>query len=153
MYDIYGPSADTTIPFIYLIIIVTIFFQIRYNIRDFNCGPIILTMRGILGCFFGIALGLLHFDTTKVQDSVPSLLAGLRTSFWASIAGIIGALTIKAGYQIFGPPEHSDSHELQGATIDDLARLLQSLQQSFAGNEDSTLVSQVRLLRQDLRKL
>ena len=120
---------------------------------NLNYGPIILTMLGILGCFFGIALGLLHFDTTKVQDSVPSLLAGLRTSFWASIAGIIGALTIKARYQIFGPPEHSDSHELQGATIDDLARLLQSLQQSLAGNEDSTLGSQVKLLRQDLRKL
>jgi hypothetical protein len=104
MYDMYGPSADTTIPFICLIIIVTIFFQIRYNPRDLNYGPIILTMLGILGCFLGIALGLLNFDTTKVQDSVPSLLAGLRTSFWASITGIIGALTIKARYQIFLAP-------------------------------------------------
>ena len=42
-----------------------------------------------------------------------------------------------------------DREGSQGATIDDLARLLQSLQQSLAGKEDSTLLSQVKLLRQE----
>jgi chromosome segregation ATPase len=149
MLDAHWSSPDTTIGFVSLIISSTIFFQIRYNPRDLNYGPIILTMLGILGCFLGIALGLLDFDTTKIQDSVPSLLAGIKTSFWASIAGIFGALTIKARCQIFGPPKLSHDKALQGATIDDLARLLQSLHQSLAGKDDSTLLSQMKLLRQE----
>jgi hypothetical protein len=93
MYDIYGSLPDTTILFIFLISSVTVFFQIRYDARDLNYGPIILTMLGILGCFLGIAKGLFYFDTTNVQNSVPGLLDGIKTSFWASIAGIVGALT------------------------------------------------------------
>ena len=138
-----------TIAFVFFIVSVTIFLQLRYNTRDLDYGPIILTMLGILGCFVGIALGLLHFDTTNIQDSVPSLLDGIKTSFWASIAGIVGALTIKARYQIFGPPRFKPEAATQGATIDDLARLLQLLHQSLAGKEDSTLLSQVKLLRQE----
>jgi DNA anti-recombination protein RmuC len=106
-------------------------------------------MLGILGCFLGIATGLFHFDTTNVQNSVPSLLDGIKTSFWASIAGIVGALTIKARCLLFGPPGVSHDEELRVSTIDDLARLLQSLQQSVAGKEDSTLLSQMKLLRQE----
>ena len=106
-------------------------------------------MLGILGCFIGIAVGLFNFDATDIQKSVPGLLDGIKTSFWASIAGIIGALTIKARCQIFGPPRISSGEGLQGATIDDLARLLKSLNHSLAGEEDSTLFSQVKLLRQE----
>jgi hypothetical protein len=145
MYDVLGSLPAPTIAFIFLIAFVTIVFQVRYNTRDLNYGPVILTMLGILGCFIGIAIGLFHFDTTNIQNSVPSLLDGIKTSFWASIAGIIGALTIKARFQILGPPQLSDGEELRGTTIDDLARLLQSLQQSLAGKEDSTLLSQVKL--------
>jgi hypothetical protein len=58
MHDVHGPLPDTTILFVFLIVLATIFFQIRYNARDLNYGPIILTMLGILGCFIGIALGL-----------------------------------------------------------------------------------------------
>src|SRR5438105_12698261 len=106
-------------------------------------------MLGIFRCFLGIALGLFHFDADNIQGSVPSLLNGIKTSFWASIAGIGCAITIKARYQIFGPPKFRPGAAIQGATIDDLARLLQSLHQSLAGREDSTLLSQVKLLRQE----
>ena len=106
-------------------------------------------MLGIFGCFLGIAIGFLHFNTENIQGSVPSLLDGIKTSFWASIAGIGCALTIKARYQIFGPPRFKPEGAMQGATIDDLAQLLQALHQSLAGKEDSTLLSQVKLLRQE----
>jgi chromosome segregation ATPase len=106
-------------------------------------------MFGILGCFLGIAQGLFQFDTTNIQNSVPGLLDGIKTSFWASIAGIVGALTIKVRFQIFGPPRFKPEAAVQSATVDDLARLLQSLHQSLAGKEDSTLLSQVKLLRQE----
>jgi len=139
----------TTWVFASVIVVVTIFLHRRYNERDLHYGPIILTMLGIFGCFLGIAIGLLHFDTENIQSSVPSLLDGIKTSFWASIFGIGGALTIKGRYQIFGARKFSSGSVIEGATVDDLARLLQSLQQSLAGKEDSTLLSQVKLLRQE----
>jgi len=149
MYYVLESIPPTTIVFILFIIFVTIFFQARYDTRDLIYGPIILTMLGILGCFVGIAGGLFHFDTTNIQNSVPGLLDGIKTSFWTSIAGIVGALTIKARCQIFRPPGINHDEVVQGATIDDLARLLQLLQQSLAGKEDSTLLSQVKLPRQE----
>src|ERR1700730_8743625 len=111
MHDVHGPLPDTAILFVFLIVLATIFFQIRYNARDLNYGPIILTMLGILGCFIGIALGLFHFDTTNIEKSVPGLLDGIKTSFWASIAGIVGALTIKGRFLMLGPPKLSHNEE------------------------------------------
>jgi len=69
MYDILGSLPATTIAFMLFIASVTIFFQARYNARDLNYGPVILTMFGILGCFIGIADGLFHFDTTNIQNT------------------------------------------------------------------------------------
>ena len=149
MFDIFAMLPATTWVFMSAIIGVTILLHIRYNERDLHYGPIILTMLGIFGCFLGIAIGLFHFDTENIQSSVPSLLEGIKTSFWASILGICGALTIKGRYQILGSPKFSPGSVVQGATIDDLAQLLQSLHQSLAGKEDSTLLSQMKLLRQE----
>ena len=95
MYDTIIQLPVTAKIFIHIIIAVTIFSHIRYKNIYFNYGQIILTMLGIFGCFLGIALGLLEFDTRNIQESVPSLLAGIKTSFWASVFGIGGALTIK----------------------------------------------------------
>src|SRR5215831_15445826 len=92
MYDTIIQLPVTAKIFISIIIAVTIFSHVRYNNIDFNYGPIILTMLGIFGCLLGIALGLLEFDTRNIQESVPSLLAGIKTSFWASVFGIAGAL-------------------------------------------------------------
>ena len=36
-----------------------------------------------------------------------------------------------------------------GATINDLASLLKAVQQALVGNDDSTLIGQIRLARQD----
>ncbi|MFC3854282.1 hypothetical protein ACFOSD_13105 [Salinispirillum marinum] len=60
--------------------------------------PSILTTLGIFGTFIGVALGLYQFDVNAVEDSVPSLLEGLKTAFWSSIAGLLGALSIKIRY-------------------------------------------------------
>jgi hypothetical protein len=87
------------------------------------CGgyaPTILTTTGIFFTFLGIALGLAHFDTENIQASIPALLGGLKTAFWASVAGVGGALTIKFRHFFFGvkhpksvsaatPHSHSES--------------------------------------------
>jgi hypothetical protein len=85
-----------TLILIGIIVALTVYFQFfRYNSRTAESAPTILTSIGIFGTFLGVALGLSSFDTTQLQESVPQLLSGLKTAFWSSIAGLLGALTIK----------------------------------------------------------
>ena len=112
-------------------------------------GPTVLVSIGIFGTFFGIALGLSEFDTRDIQGSIPGLLDGLKTSFWSSISGLFFALLIKVRHlgALMGAPVEKGGYE--GANIDDLANLLDSLNKSISGDEDDTLLSQVKLTRQD----
>lgn len=122
-----------------------------YNNRTVVYGPTILTMIGIFGCFLGISLGLMKFNTTDVQGSVPALVDGIKTAFWASVSGVAGALLIKMRLLLLGPPRVPAEGNIEEATIDDLAALLRSLHHSLAGKEDSTLLSQTKLMRQESR--
>jgi chromosome segregation ATPase len=149
MYEMFAGLPLPTEISILFIFAVAIFLHLRYNNTDFHYGPIILTMLGIFGCFIGIAIGLYHFDTSHLEQSVPDLLAGIKTSFWASIAGIGAALTIKFRFLLFGAPTARLTDP--GPTIGTLAALLHRLQESLAGKEDSTLLSQVKLMRQESR--
>ena len=101
---------------------------------------------GIFFTFLGIAWGLLKFDATNIAEGVPHLINGIKTAFWASVVGVFGALTIKIRDILYG---HKETSETEGSTIDDLAEHLIALQKSIAGNDDSTLVNQLKLTRQD----
>lgn len=132
--------------------LLTLFFHIKYGDKTLTYGPTILTTTGIFATFLGIALGLSDFNTLNIQASIPTLLDGLKTAFWASVAGVGGALTIKFRHFFGGTKQDID---IAGSGIDgevtasDLAKLLQSIQQALVGNDDSTLVSQIKLSRQD----
>lgn len=54
--------------------------------------PSLISTLGVLGTFLGITVGLLHFDTTNLNDSIPHLLEGLKTAFFTSLAGMVGSL-------------------------------------------------------------
>jgi DNA anti-recombination protein RmuC len=111
---------------IVLITLAGVGFHLRWSKRSATLGPTLLTTLGIFFCFVGIAWGLLDFDTADVRSSVPHLLLGIRTSFWASVAGIGFALTLKARQVIFGDPRpRGTSPQAGGATIDDLVAQLQ----------------------------
>ena len=55
----------------------------------------VFTAIGILGTFIGIYIGLMDFDTTKIDESIPQLLEGLKTAFITSIVGIILSIVFK----------------------------------------------------------
>lgn len=134
--------------FIAVITLVCIYMHARYSIRIDAMGPTLLTTLGIFGCFFGIAIGLQDFDSDNIQGSVPELINGIKTAFWASVWGIGAALSLKIRSLLLGVPvTNGESHT--GATIDDLASLLSQLRQSISGQDDSTLLSQLKLHRQD----
>src|ERR1700716_1331437 len=87
---------------IFVIPVSALFLPAQWPRRNTALGPTFLTTLGIFFCFIGIAWGLLNFDASDVRYSIPRLLEGIRTSFWASVAGIFWALTIKARLAIWG---------------------------------------------------
>lgn len=140
-----------TIGLIALIAILTIYFQFfRYSSRTAESAPTILTSIGIFGTFLGVALGLNSFDTLHLQDSVPQLLAGLKTAFWSSIAGLLGALTIK--FRAVMDATHSEEHHTRTASIDDLNDSIQAIVKTLKDDKDETAFQQIALLRVDLKR-
>ncbi len=134
---------------IVLITLVGIGFHVRWSRRGTVLGPTLLTTLGIFFCFAGIAWGLLDFDPNNVKAGVPHLLQGIRTSFWASVAGIGFALTIKARHIVFGDPASVGDGEDGGATVDDLADQLLRLNKSVSAGDESGLIGQLSRLRED----
>jgi len=51
--------------------------------------PNVFTTIGILGTFLGIYIGLQDFDVDNINESIPTLLEGLKGAFLTSIIGII----------------------------------------------------------------
>lgn len=123
--------------------------------------PNLLTTLGILGTFIGIVIGLLDFkvgSNAEIQDSIGPLLEGLKTAFITSLVGMTLAIVFKVlestgmfhGGKQAGVPEHvgpEDIHEELRRQRETLEKLIRSI----AGEEDATLISQVRLLRSDQR--
>jgi peptidoglycan hydrolase CwlO-like protein len=134
---------------IIIITVIAVWFHVRWTRRNTALGPTFLTTLGIFFCFTGIAWGLLNFDANDVRYSIPHLLEGIRTSFWASVAGIFWALTIKARLAVWGDAKLSLTGNQPGATLSDVAGALGKLNSAIAGSEDSTLLGQLKLLRSD----
>ena len=130
---------------------LTVFFHaFRYSNRTAEIAPNILTSIGIFGTFLGVALGLWHFDTADIQGSVPKLMDGLKTAFWSSIVGLLGALTLK----IRGAVAQAGRREVTQtriATIDDLDASLKYLADQM--NPDNERGLQQLLHKQHVQSL
>jgi methyl-accepting chemotaxis protein len=79
---------------LYLIYSSYIIIKSNNSYRDTNqynldLIPTIFTTLGILGTFGGIAIGLENFDANRIEKTLPNLLDGLKTAFYASIGGIV----------------------------------------------------------------
>ena len=135
---------------IVILIVSGVFVHLfSYSARTAHDAPSIFTTGGIFFTFVGIAEGLFSFDVAKIEDSVPLLLGGLKTAFLASVVGVFIALSIKLRSVLFRVPKLSAPKDVRGATVDDLYQQMAAVQQSIAGKDESTLVSQIKLQRQD----
>lgn len=143
-------SSPLTITFIITNTFLTIYFTyIKFNRFAVTHGPEILTTVGIFGCFLGIAMALLDFNTGDLTSSVPALLEGIKTAFWASVSGVAGALVIRSRHNFTKTPIPQSEGSSKSASIDDLVESIIGLQKGLVGNEEGTLLSQMKLLRQD----
>lgn len=61
----------------------------------FESIPPVFPTLGIFCTALGITFGLSGFDTEKIQESLPTLLEGLRLAFFATMAGIIGLIVFQ----------------------------------------------------------
>lgn len=94
----------TTIVFLGLITVILIFGIIYVLVkpsallkekRFVNSIPQILSTLGVIGTFWGITKGLSGFDVDHLNDSIPTLLEGLKTAFYTSLGGMISGLLLR----------------------------------------------------------
>lgn len=126
----------------------------RFDRFAVSYGPEVLTTVGILGCFCSIAWALLHFDSADVSESVPHLLEGVKTAFLASASGVCGALVLRyRQYQRKSSEKAAEGEKnneaKKGATLDDVVAATYALQHSLSGTEEGSLLSQMKLMRQE----
>ena len=84
--------------FAYSLIGIWIFFSIILIFRKwkgkkvyhyvYESIPSLFTTLGIFGTFLGIYAGLQNFDVKDINNSIPTLLEGMKTAFLTSILGI-----------------------------------------------------------------
>lgn len=118
--------------------------------------PNLLTSLGILGTFVGIVIGLLDFNVDDIDGSIGPLLEGLKTAFITSLSGMALAIvfkTLDSSGRLRPRVEGVTEEEVGPAEIFQELRLqrfaTERLIRAIEGDEDSTLISQVRLLRSD----
>ena len=138
--------------FIATILTITIYFHIKFDRFAVVHGPEILTTLGILGCFTGITIALFSFNPNDIAQSVPSLLSGIRTAFWASLAGVFGSLTLRFGQKFRAIRTSPDTISTQTASLADIVTSINNLKESIASESENSLINQTKLNRIDANK-
>jgi hypothetical protein len=119
--------------------------------------PTLLTSLGILGTFCGIVAGLLGFDANNIDGSIGSLLEGMKTAFTTSLVGMSSSIIYKvlASSGMLTPKGDNIIDEDQIGILElytvmkDQADGMTLLQQAIGGDNDSSLTSQMKLMRSD----
>ena len=119
--------------------------------RHRSSAPALMTSLGILGTFCGIFLALypLDFSPGKMNDSVQSLLEGMRTAFITSLFGLAAAiifrLTASRLSRLITPDETIPIERRQ------VLDRLDAIKQAISGEGDASLVTQFQKLRDENR--
>jgi len=95
--------------FMFVMLFLFIFDLIKGKKSDTGISSIIGAL-GMLGTFVGIFLGLIKFDVNNIEDSVPSLLSGMKLAFITSIVGLILSNILKF-LKVRYVHKHDNDHE------------------------------------------
>lgn len=146
------PTGKFFVTIILALTFVSLFTPGKFKDLRSSVLPNFLISLGILGTFIGICGGLLEFDPHEIRASVPILLNGMKTAFVSSIAGIIGGLVVKASHYYAERKDFKKEDKLpESITIVDLYKKLDGIHHSIVGNEESSLITQVKNFRTDAR--
>jgi uncharacterized phage infection (PIP) family protein YhgE len=136
--------------FIVIIFILTLgFHRVENNWLKVQ-GASILTSIGIFGTFLGIVIGLLDFDYKHIETSLYNLLSGLQVAFVSSVAGLLGAMSLKISQLI---KYKSQQTQNVNSTINDLHNELIKLNNSFDNFSQNVVESSSDALIQALKEV
>ena len=151
--DVLAGFSVLTLCIFALIFVLTLWFAIPgYNSHSAGHAPTILTSIGIFGTFLGVALGLLEFDTDNIQASVPGLIDGLKTAFWTSIVGLLGALIVKFRHLVGILRQRKVAEVYRSATVTDLANILGDIRDSLNAEQGGGLRTALVDIHRDQNK-
>lgn len=115
--------------------------------------PTLMTSLGILGTFWGIVVGLLEFDTSNIDKSIPLLLSGLKTAFISSIFGMLATILFNTINSWLSSEQQSEQEtkerEINSAIIAQ-TELLEKINYSLSVTEEGALAGDIKLLRTEL---
>ena len=109
--------------------------------------PALMVSLGILGTFCGIYLALypLEFAPDKINDSIRSLLDGMKTAFVTSLLGISVAIIFRSTAS-WRKKQAQTSPEQR-----EVVERLDAIKQAISGEGDSSLVTQIQKMRDENR--
>lgn len=122
--------------------------------------PNSLATVGVLGTFTGILIGLLDFNVARIDESVPTLLEGLKIAFTTSIVGITASIIFRVARTV--APSSAMSAETSPEDIYAVLREIRDdgresadasreqmlqLRSAISSEGDSSLLTQVQKMR------
>ena len=135
-----------------IVSILILFFKFKNDPSRSKSLPSLFTIIGVFGTFLGIAMGLAGFDVSagEIENSVASLLDGLKSAFWTSIIGIASAIYIRWKNLYSAPADDSmDETEEVIAILKENNRLTEKIAKAISSDEEASLTTQMKLLRTD----
>lgn len=109
--------------------------------------PSLLITMGIGFTFFGVALGLMDFNTDDPTASLGTLVNGIKTAFWGSFTGVLASIILKFHALIFlkeNRAELDGDEQLQKfyqehTTLADHSKFLEKIHHSINDNNHNLI--------------
>lgn len=118
------------------------------NKRIIDSLPNIVSALGVIGTFLGITLGLVDFNPSpdKIDASISTLLGGLKTAFYTSLAGMAGSLILRffVTDKVFDKEEEGISSAEQASL--NICKEIQRMSQQMIAAIQSSSASQIQML-------
>lgn len=139
--------------------LLIVFFVLGLTSERFRqIAPSLMVSLGILGTFCGIFIALypLDFSPGKVNDSIETLLNGMKTAFVTSLLGIFLAIV----FRVIGAPLSTSINTLLPGLMKpekdtseqrEILVRLDAIKQAIAGEGDSSMVTQMQKMRDENR--
>lgn len=108
-----------------------------------------VTTMGVIGTFLGITIGLLHFDTSNIDASIPHLLNSLKLAFVTSLFGQIASLLLSfiKNTENIDTAEDQAECKLSDNKDEAILHILKDISIGIGGAGDTSLVSNIQKLR------
>jgi len=100
---------------------------------------------GVLGTFIGIFMGLQDFNPENMKNSIDTILIGLKTAFFTSIAGMGTALGLSIYQKIVN--NHLDDSENQKQILLAISEKLNHLEKLNQTQETDKIIGELQRLR------